>query len=156
MLVPTVNEKSSELTKLTQDISALASQQKLTRDQFEAKAAEQSASLVRLTQQTEEALVKLEQALVGIDEKLINAVEECRTTTAGNIEVLRKQLYTFAVGAKAEITEIVGVIKSGKGVDGKSGSFGKGFGGDGGNGTGSSIDRKEVAVWKLPEEVSKI
>ena len=94
--------------------------------------------------------------MVGIDGKLINAVEECRTTTVGNIDVLRNQLYTFAVGAKAEITEIVGVIETGKGFDGKSGSSNKGFDGGGGKGTGSSIDRKEVAVWKLPEEVSKI
>ena len=153
-LVVTMNGMSAELTKLTEDISAFASQQKVTSDQFEAKAGEQSASLARLTQQTEEALVKLEQALVGIDEKLV--VEDYRTTTVGNIDVLRNQLYTFAVGAKAEISDIVGVINSGKGVDCKSGSFGKGFGGDGGKGTGSSIDRKEVAVWKLPEEVSKI
>ena len=84
-----MNEKFAELTKLTEDISAFSSQQKLTLDQFEAKAVEQSASLARLTLQTEEALVKLEQALVGIDEKLINAVEECRTTTVGNIDDLR-------------------------------------------------------------------
>ena len=128
-LVTTVNEKSAELTKLTEDISAFASQQKLTLDQFEAKAVEQSAPLERLTLKTEDALVKLEQALVGIDGKLINAVEECRTTTVGNIDVLRNQLYTFAVGAKAEITEIVRVIKAGNGFDGKSGSSGKGFDG---------------------------
>ena len=106
-------------TSYSRKLAALAAQ--------EEKAEEQSTSLARLTQHTEEALVKLERALVGIDEKRIDAVEECRTTTVGNIDVLRNQLYTFAVGAKAEITETVGVIKSGKGVDGKGGSFGKGF-----------------------------
>ena len=54
-----------------------------------------------------------------------------------------------------QCNEIVGVIKAGKGFVGKGSFSGRGFDG-GGKGAGASVDRKENAVWKLPEDVSKI
>jgi hypothetical protein len=117
---------------------------------------ERRIQVFQLTRQTEEALTKLDQSLLGIDVKLVNAAEECKTGAVGEIEVLRSQMYTYSVGAKAEITEIVAAIKSGKGTDAKGG---KGFGCDMGKGFdtgfGKGADRKEVAVWKLPDDVSK-
>ena len=143
-----IEASAARLAKLTEDIGKFATQQSTQLLAFEAKAVEQSASLVRLTRQTEEALV-------GIDAKLVSAAEECKNTAVADIGDLRNQLYTWAVGAKAEINDIEGVIKADKGFEGKGAFSGKGF--DGGSKcAGASIDRKEIAVWKLPEDVSKI
>ena len=67
-------------------------------------------------------------------------------------------MYTYSVGAKAEI---IAILKPGKGADSNGGGgFGKGFDGGFGKGFdggfGKGVDRKEVAVWKLPDEVSKV
>ena len=73
--------------------------------------------------QTEEALTKLDQALQGFDAKHASAVQDCKTGAVSEIEVLRTQMYTYSVGAKAEITEIVAAISSGQGA-GFKGGFG--------------------------------
>ena len=61
-LVFKVNEKEVELVKLTDDIKRFATQQTSQLLAFWEKASEQSSGLERLTRQTEEALVKLDQA----------------------------------------------------------------------------------------------
>ena len=130
-----MNAKEKELAQLTQGITDFAKNQDAQALDVSEKAAAQSAGLELLTRQTEEALTKLDQALLGIDTKLVNAVEECKTGVVSEIDALRNQMYTYSVGAKAEINEIIGVLKSGKGADAKgAGGFGKGFGGDMGNG----------------------
>ena len=57
---------------------------------------------------------------------------------------MNAKLHTFAVGVKAEIE----ALNSGKGAGKGAGSEGKGSKG--------GIDKKEVAVWKLLEDVTKV
>ena len=64
----------------------------------------------RLTRQTE-------QALLGIETKLVAAVTECKNSAVGEITTLRGQLQTWSVGAKAEINEITAALNSGKGLE---------------------------------------
>jgi hypothetical protein len=165
-LVEQLNAKEAQLSQLNAGVTAFAAQQAALAvtaaekaSQQDAQAAEQAAGLERLTRQTEDALTKLDQSLHGFDAKLASAVENCKTGAIAEIEVLRGQMYTYSVGAKAEITEIVAAISSGQGA-GFKGGFGKGFGGDTGKGSdsgfGKGVDRKELAVWKLPDDVTKI
>ena len=152
-LVELLNEKEIQLRDLNagvmdfaerQDAQAVAAGEK-TAEQ-DAQAASQAAGLERLTAQTEEALIRLNQALQGIDAKLDTAVTECKTGAINEIEVMRKQMYTYSVGAQAEIKQIVDHLKTGQAVGGK------GFGTDAGKGSegsfGKGVDRKELAVWK--------
>ena len=76
-------------SRVTEDIGIFATQQTSQLLALEAKAVDQPSALERLTRQTEEALVNLEQELVGIHGKLISAVEECKTATVGEVDVLR-------------------------------------------------------------------
>ena len=160
-LVEQVNLKDEELKKLIEDMGGFAAQQNAQLAAFEGKSNVQSATIEQLTRQTEEHLTKLTESLVGIDENISGALESCKAATIAEVNDIRAQTHTFALGAKAEINQIVDFLKSGQGDEGKGGSgFGKGFGGDGGKGSGSGfgkgVDRKEVAVWKLPDDVSKV
>ena len=109
-LVEQLNAKEGALAQLTKGISDFATQQEAQALDVGAKAAAQSAGLERLTRQNEAAMTKLDQALLGFGAKSVNAVEECKTFAVGEIDVLRSQMYTYSVGAKAEINEIIGVL----------------------------------------------
>ena len=61
--------------------------------------------------------------------------------------MLNNKLHTWSVGVKTEIE----ALRSGKGAGGPPRAFGSD-----GKGSGGGIDKKELEVWKLPEDVSKV
>ena len=58
---------------------------------------------------------------------------------------MNAKLHTFCSGVKAEVQAHVA-----------GGGGGKGTGFEGKGGKGSGIDKNDVSVWKLPEDVTKI
>ena len=100
--------------------------------------AEQKTQLEKLTLETETALS-------GLDGKLNAAVAGTRADVETTLVDMNAKLHTFAVGIKAEVQ----ALSTGGGA-GKGASF------EGKGDKGGGIDKKEVAVWKLPEDVTKI
>ena len=82
--------------------------------------------------------------MAGLDGKLTAAVAGTRQDVITELATMNDKLHTWTVGVKAEIE----AMRSGKGAGKGAGSEGKGSGG--------GIDKKEVAVWKLSEDVSKV
>jgi phage shock protein A len=115
---------------------------------FEGKFESQTAEFTRLNSATEAALQ-------GLDEKISNAVSGTRADCQTEFNAVNEKLgmmNTFCAGVKAEVQDMLAHVSGGGG--GKGTGF-AGFESKGG-GKGSGIDRKEVAVWKLPDDVTKV
>ena len=102
------------------------------------KIASQKAQVEQLTSETEAALS-------GLDGKLTAAVPGTRADVETPFQDMSAKLHTFAVGIKAEVQALHAGTGAGKGAN---------FEGKGGKGGG--IDKKDVAVGKLCEDLTKI
>ena len=87
-----------------------------------------------------------ETAVQGLDGKLEAAVATTRNDVQAEFTSQNEKLHIFCNGIVAQVQA---------NVAGSAGGKGSGFDGKGG-GKGGGIDKKEVAVWKLPEDVTKI
>ena len=97
--------------------------------------ASQKAQVDQLTSETQTALSSLDGRLTAAGEEIVHLMRSPH------------EMYTWTIGVKAEIE----ALRSGKGASGPVRAFGSD-----GKGSGGGIDKKEVAVWKLPEDVSKV
>ena len=102
--------------------------------------ADQKALVEQLTAETSGALV-------GLDGRLSAAVADTRQGMINEFQTLNDKLHTWTVGVKAGIE----ALRSGKGASGPARAFGSD-----GKVAGGGINKTEVAVWKLPEDVSKV
>ena len=89
-------------------------------------------------------------ALSHLDDRLEAAVAHCKTSALADVETMRAELRTWSVGIKTEIQQFADAIRNDGGGGGMQSRLHEG------KGTGSGIDKKELAVWKLSEDISKV
>ena len=89
-------------------------------------------------------------ALQGIDGKL-EAVNDTRNSTTAEFTSMRQQLHTWSLGVTAVVEQMAETSRSGSGPSSTSANT-RGHSPS----SGLGVDKKEVAVWKLPDDVSKV
>ena len=126
----------AEIIKLKTDIELLVVATKKELDEQNTKAFDLNARLVVLTNQMNE----YSQSAAVEQSGLQGVIEQSKAAAVKEIERLREDTKDWARGMQARLEE------SGAHGPSTSGKSGKG---------GSSMDRKDLAVWKLPDNVGK-
>ena len=89
-------------------------------------------------------------ALSHLDDRLEAAVAHCKTSALADVETMCAELRTWSVGVKTGIQQLDDAIRGGGGGGGVQSRLHEG------KGTGGGIDKKELAVWKLLENISQV